>query len=100
MWKDRRGDPSVFVGDATVEDPGSLGLIVLYFDLFGESFQLTEKAYGLNLVLPQRPVRSPSLTAASTTIQTPSIRQESKLETAYHKADRAIQDIVNLLAAA
>jgi hypothetical protein len=30
----------------------------------------------------------------------PAHRPESKLEVAYHKADRAIQDIVNLLAAA
>jgi hypothetical protein len=30
----------------------------------------------------------------------PAHRPESKLEAAYHKADRAIQDIVELLAAA
>ena len=39
------------------------------------------------------------LTAASTTNQTPPI-PESKLEVAYHKAHTAIQDIVELLAAA
>jgi hypothetical protein len=42
----------------------------------------------------------PLAKAGSTTSPIPTIAQKSKLEVAYHKADKAIQGTVELLAAA